>query len=293
LKVLILVSNSTFYPSNLIVPFIKKTWGKDKRVDTIYYEGGGEEVTFKNNVLKLDVASTSEKVNEKGIKAFRWVLENRDFDFVFRCTTTTYLNIDGLLRFLDDKKPKNFFCGPVDYYPPLNIPQDQKIMFVSGAGCFFSKDVLETFMQNIEKYDESLNDDVGISKLLISDLGIKVTEGYRQDFYDGYPFMNNIDFSNYHFRFKLSPNYYPRYLEIITLLSIHIRRKLIDRAIYAPIIWIVDTFLFLLFRLFRLFNLNFVKYKSKSIFNKLKKLVVQLAKKIPILVKVNKSLKNR
>ena len=42
---LILVTNSTLYPSNIILPFLKNTWGKDERVNIIYYQGG-ENKTF-------------------------------------------------------------------------------------------------------------------------------------------------------------------------------------------------------------------------------------------------------
>ena len=77
---MILVANSNAYPSNLIIPFIKKTWGKDKRVDIVYYQGGESKVSFNNNVLKLNVPSSAEKVNEKGLKAFDWIVKNKDFD---------------------------------------------------------------------------------------------------------------------------------------------------------------------------------------------------------------------
>ena len=104
---MILVANSNVYPSNLIIPFIKKTWGKDKRVDIVYYQGGESKVSFNNNVLKLNVPSSAEKVNEKGLEAFDWIVKNKDFDIIFRCTTTTYLNIDKLIEFLAEKKLNN------------------------------------------------------------------------------------------------------------------------------------------------------------------------------------------
>jgi hypothetical protein len=74
LKILILVANSNQYPSSTIVPFLKRTWGKDKRVRTIFYQGGETKDSFKNNILKLNIPSSQEFVNEKGLKAFEWIL---------------------------------------------------------------------------------------------------------------------------------------------------------------------------------------------------------------------------
>ena len=69
MKLLVLVTNSTAYPSNTIVPFLKLTWGKDERIDTIYYQGGAEKISFKYPILKLDVPSSFEHVNEKVVKS--------------------------------------------------------------------------------------------------------------------------------------------------------------------------------------------------------------------------------
>ena len=293
MKILILVANSNAYPSNLIIPFIKKTWGKDKRVDIVYYQGGESKVSFNNNVLKLNVSSSAEKVNEKGLKAFDWIVKNKDFDIIFRCTTTTYLNIDKLIQFLDKQKTKNLYSGPIDFYPPYETSENKKITFVSGAGCFYSRDVVEKLIQNKDKYDFALNDDVAISKLLVNELGVPITKGFRQDFYDGYPFLKNIDFENYHFRFKLSPNFYPRYLEVVTLLSIHIRRKIKDHILFRPLIFIVDVFLFIIYKILRFLNIEFIKYKSKSLIYKLRDRLIKVLKKFPFLRKLYKSLKNR
>ena len=293
MKILILVANSNVYPSNLIIPFIKKTWGKDKRVDIVYYQGGESKVSFNNNVLKLNVPSSAEKVNEKGLKAFDWIVKNKDFDIIFRCTTTTYLNIDKLIQFLDKQKTKNLYSGPIDFYPPYETSENKKITFVSGAGCFYSRDVVKKLIQNKDKYDFALNDDVAISKLLVNELGVPITEGFRQDFYYGYPFFNEIDFNNYHFRFKHSTEYYPRYMEIITLLSIHIRKKFLGKKIFLPLIWSVDIILFLLYKLIRLVNPKYIKYIFKPIFYELKKIIVKTAMKSSSVVKLYKSLKKR
>tara|TARA_A100001011_G_scaffold400791_1_gene518905 strand:- start:29793 stop:30683 length:891 start_codon:yes stop_codon:yes gene_type:complete len=281
LKVLVLVANSNSYPSNIILPFIKKTWAQDERIKTIFYQGDGENDSLHGDTLLLNVSSKQEFVNEKGLKAFKWVIDNIEFDVLFRCTTTTYLDIENMINFLGKQKLDNFFCGPVDVYPWYEVPEEEKITFVSGAGCFFSRDVIEKLIENKDQYDFSLNDDVAISELLVNKLKIPITQGYRQDFYNGYPFFNEIDLNNYHFRFKLSPNFYPRYLEILTLLSIHFRKSLNNNLL----VLIVDFMLYLIFKFLRFLNPKFIYYKSRIFIMKIKKYTINIIKRIPLIYK--------
>ena len=279
MKVLVLVANSNFYPSNIILPFIKKTWAQDERIKTIFYQGDGENDSLNGDTLLLNVPSKQEFVNEKGLKAFKWVLDHIEFDVLFRCTTTTYLDIENMINFLSKQKLDNFFCGPVDVYPWYEVPEEDKITFVSGAGCFFSRDVIKKLIENKDQYDFSLNDDVAISELLANKLKIPITQGYRQDFYDGYPFFKEIDFGNYHFRFKLSLNFYPRYLEILTLLSIHFRKSINKNVL----VLIVDFMLYLIFKFLRFLNPNFIYYKSRIFIMKLRKHTKNIIEKIPLI----------
>ena len=285
MKILILVTNSTFYPSNIILPFLKNTWGKDERVNIIYYQGGENKTFLDKDTLKVAAPLTFERVSEKGLKAFEWILENIDFDVVYRCTTTTYLDIDNLIAFLEDKKMDNFLCGVTNTFPHHpETPEDEKITFVSGAGCFFSKDVVKKLVENKKSYDFSLLDDVAIGKLLIKNLEVPVTEGYYQDFLHGYPLFKDIDFENYHYRFKLGSvahtPYYPRYLEIITLLSIHLRKKIGTKksSILSFFVYLVDLTVYLIYEIFRILNPHFIKYKLKSFFIFLRKILIKTVK---------------
>ena len=292
MKVLVLVTNSTFYPSNTIVPFLKLTWGKDQRIDTIYYQGGAEKVNFEYPILKLDVPSSFEHVNEKGLKAFEWILENYEFDVLFRCTTTSYLNINELLNFIQNVPKENLFCGLVDTYPAYDVPDNQKIKFVSGAGCFFSRDVLEKLIKNKNLYDYSLNDDVAISKLLIKDLKIPITIGKRQDFYYGLPKKEGIDLENYHFRFNLRDTYYPRFLEVLSLLSIHLEyKKNVSSKKYVFFSLVLRFISLTLFEILRIINPRFISDNFKKLFNKLLKIFINIIKSNSIIYDISKKIK--
>ena len=79
-----------------------------------------------------------------------------------------------MINFLNKQKLDNFFCGPVDVYPWYEVPEEDKITFVSGAGCFFSRDIIKKLIYHKDLYDFSLNDDVAISKLLVNKLKIPI-----------------------------------------------------------------------------------------------------------------------
>ena len=49
----------------------------------------------------------------KGLKSFEWILNNYKFDVLFRCTTTSYININEIINFIQDMPKDNLFCGLV------------------------------------------------------------------------------------------------------------------------------------------------------------------------------------
>tara|TARA_B100001996_G_C18670137_1_gene596396 strand:- start:2900 stop:3820 length:921 start_codon:yes stop_codon:yes gene_type:complete len=298
LKILILVINSNQYPSNTIVPFLKRTWGKDDRVDVIYYQGGSTEIKFNGKVLKLDVPSSDEFMNQKGLKAFEWILDNIEFDVVYRCTTTAYLNIDNLINFVKNKSLVNFFCGKSNYYPHDKSLGDERIGFISGAGCFFSKDVVKKLIENKNKYDFSLNDDVAIGKLLHKELGIPIHPGTYQDFLYGYPTLKDINFDYFHYRFKLGNTslklHYPRFLEVLILISLHVKTqsKKNSKNILKLLSAFFDFFFPIIFEIFRILNPNYYLAILKKALPRLNKLIVFLIKSNKISRKFFRYIKN-
>lgn len=298
MKILILVANSNQYPSNTIVPFLKRTWGKDNRVQVIFYQGGSNEIKYKDNVLKLDVPSSQEFVNQKGLKAFEWILENIKFDVVYRCTTTSYLNIDNLINFVKNKSLIDFYCGKTHYYPHDKSLSHTRVKFVSGAGCFFSKDVLQKLIENKNKYDFSLNDDVAIGKLLHNELGIQIHPGTYQDFLYGYPFTKDINFDYYHYRFKLGNTslklHYPRFLEVLILISLHIKTqgKKYSKNILKLLAIFIDLLFPILFEIFRILNPNYYLNIFKKTIPRLNKIIVLTIKSNKIIEKIFRFVKN-
>ena len=218
------------------------------------------EERFNNNVLYLNIAKDLQTQAERNIKTFEWALENLEFDFIYRTTTTAYINLEKIYKNIQNKKAENYYSAPEVRY--------KEIKFGSGAGYFLSKDLVQLVVDNKHNWDYSLLDDVALGKLLNS-LNKKLTPNSRQDF-KYYPSFNEIDLNQFHYRFRIDLYGYPRFLEILILLSIHRKieymKNVGTNALY--LINIFDIFNKILFSMCKFFNFVFIyrvcKKKLKS-----------------------------
>jgi hypothetical protein len=95
----------------------------------------------------------------KTIMAFKHVLENYDFEYLFRTNTSSYLDTDGLLDFLEGK-PKTSLYGGVAGKVFGNSE------FASGAGILLSRDVVERIVSRSEDWKHGLVDDIAVADLV-------------------------------------------------------------------------------------------------------------------------------
>lgn len=294
MKLLILVANSNFYPSNMMIPFLRKTWGKDERVKVIYYQGGSKENYLDGDILYLNAGTSIDDTCEKLLAALEWINKNEQFDFIFRTTTTSYLDIDNIFEYLYLNKSENFYAGILDYYPPTADEKTKKSRFLSGAGYFISKNIVSLLVSNLSKIDKELWDDVAIGRFLIEDEKISYTEGYRQDFYDGYPLTKNIDIKNYHYRFSSGKKFYPRYLEVFTLLSLNFRTKLIkkNKKISIAIFLLLDLIFYLIYKFLKFLNPLYIYLHIKKLRKLINKLFVSFIKSNKYSLKLFKKIKS-
>ena len=92
------------------------------------------------------------------IHYFRYVLENYDFDFLLKTTSTCFIDKRTLLDFVDSLAPERHYSGAV-YSRFGNL-------FVSGAGALFSRDVVERIVRNERKLPLDYWEDVTIGRLI-------------------------------------------------------------------------------------------------------------------------------
>jgi hypothetical protein len=145
---------------------IKSTWGQVKYndIEIFYYYAKplehDEYVIDGNNIICKGHESYN-TIGYKTIKAFK-ALINKNFDFLLRTNSSSFIHIDNLLNYLKDKPKTKFYSGAPIPYHTKNLNMD----FATGSGYILSKDLVELVVNNEEKWDHYYPDDVSIGKLM-------------------------------------------------------------------------------------------------------------------------------
>jgi hypothetical protein len=104
----------------------------------------------------------------KTIEAFKHILRNYEFDFIFRTNTSSYLDVPRLLKYLDKQSKDNVYAGVIG-----SALGDLK--FASGAGILLSRDVVERICKNENQWKHGLVDDVALAELVLGLIKPNVT----------------------------------------------------------------------------------------------------------------------
>ena len=110
------------------------------------------------------ITQTPEDWSLIGLKttiAFRHVLENYDFDYLFRTNTSSYVDVPKLKNFLEGKPEKNLYAGVIGKV-------FGKLKFASGAGILLSRDVVERICEKENEWKHGLVDDIAIADIVSS-----------------------------------------------------------------------------------------------------------------------------
>jgi hypothetical protein len=139
---------------------IRKTWGNNnnKQVSILYYYGGVNENKLVEDKLFLSSPEGWANIGRKTICAFDYILQNFEFDYIFRTNTSSYVDINLFLEKIKNKSKNNIYEGEKIFY--------NGIEYASGCGYLISKDVSRLIVKNKDQWDHNLPDDVAISKLL-------------------------------------------------------------------------------------------------------------------------------
>lgn len=129
---------------------IRQTWGKDilegkyDNIELMFYRGGSDNTYLEDDILHLTSDDTLIGTYQKSIDAFNFLLENKDFDYVIRTNTSTYINICAIQQFLEFNIEEEIVCGPY-----LIINQcNSFIPFLSGFYLIFSKQTINLLVHN-------------------------------------------------------------------------------------------------------------------------------------------------
>jgi len=88
----------------------------------------------------------------------RYALANFQFDYLLRVTSTCYVDVDQLLRVLEDSPRSHLYAG--------EIYSKRKVPFIGGAAILFSRDVVEGLVANEKLMRFDVHDDVAFGELI-------------------------------------------------------------------------------------------------------------------------------
>jgi hypothetical protein len=173
---LVLYSDDKIY--NKMKQITEKYYKKFKNVTTIYYKFDKDiknNYEMQGNVLKIKgTESYLPGILDKTVKAMEYVVDN-DFDYLVRSNISTIVDFELLDKELS-KKPIEYGGGLINTLQ--NIDKSGGIVdetyfglkYVSGTAIVFSKKTLKQMIENKDKLNYKLIDDVAIGLLMRDEL---------------------------------------------------------------------------------------------------------------------------
>ena len=98
-NIIILVLSHYKEPFVMLENCIRQTWAKHdfNNVKVFFYHGGNEE-TIKDDKILINYPEGFQNIGYKTIRSFEILLKNNEFDYIFRTNSSSYVNIDNLVK---------------------------------------------------------------------------------------------------------------------------------------------------------------------------------------------------
>jgi len=188
----------------------KETWDSinNKDVDVFYYFGSSDKNYIKDKEIYVTTKDHNYTFNHLGRKFLEALslVANYEFDYIFKTNSSSYIDKQKLLEFIEDKPKNNLYCGIMSNFNNIN--------YISGAGTYLSKDLVHYILNNQHQWNHNLIEDVAIGEIL-SKNNIILSPGKRFDLTEAtYTPFQEIDSSHYHYRCKMASN---RSLDILNM----------------------------------------------------------------------------
>lgn len=166
LVVLILGARSKQYPE--IIKNSLATWGtlKNENIEVYDYYGNHGKTEIVNGELLINTNDLN--ITYKTLLAFRYVLDNIEFDYLIRPNASTYVRLDKLYEYLLTTPHTNYYAG--------HKQTISGVTYVSGTYLIYSKDIVQNIIENRGIInDNQWADDWVIGKFLEKN-NIQITE---------------------------------------------------------------------------------------------------------------------
>jgi hypothetical protein len=170
-KVLILVLSADLPPYDKMIETSKNTWDSISidNCQTIYYCSSFEKQN-KDNVIYFQIEEGFLNMGYKTLAGLQWGLENKEFDYIARVHSSTYVDKRKLMEYIQQLPESNIFSGII-------ADSQNGFKYVWGGGHYIiSKDVVKKIVDNNDKWQHKYMEDESMS-LLVRELGIAFTDG--------------------------------------------------------------------------------------------------------------------
>ena len=136
----------------------KQTWDSSEveGCEVVYYYGA----PVKENTAKeiyFDIEESYFSMSKKTIKAFDFALDNKDFDYIVRINSSTYVDKNKLMEYISTLPDKNVFAG-------VEVQATPK--WCVGWSYVISKDVIEKIVAHKSLLRNDITDDLSLSYLI-------------------------------------------------------------------------------------------------------------------------------
>lgn len=197
MKTLVLVLATRQEPFPELIATIKRTWASErvKGVDVLFYYGG-DRLSLEGDDLTLPVPDDLPHVAQKTLACLQHVLEQSDFELLFRTNCSTYVDLPNLRGYVaEHAEPTGFYAGKGAKLDGID--------FATGSGFFLSRDLVQLLVDEHASWDHTYLDDVAVAKVLHA-------HGVERKFaprvvYERPRDARKVDTSAFHFRCKTAP----------------------------------------------------------------------------------------
>lgn len=164
-KCLILSITSSWEPYANLMKVSMDTWDsvQQEGIETVFYCDGNKPNT--DRVIYFNLSTDIFKAGYKTLAAFEWALKNKEWDYLCRPQANAYIHKKELIKHIQDIPDSNVFEAIECSGPPR---------WRWGVAYVFSRDVIQKMVDNKDKWNHGMMEDVALS-----DLADKLDVPYR------------------------------------------------------------------------------------------------------------------
>lgn len=132
--------------------------GKHENLDILFYRGGVDK-SFYDAGKKLYLSTENDDLNgtyHKTLDVFRFVYENfPEYDYIIRTNTSTYINIEAILQFLNLEED---YSGKAIGADLIISPINMSVPFLRGHFLLFHKEIIKDLINNTIQIECGIDD---------------------------------------------------------------------------------------------------------------------------------------